>query len=401
MGPETNHSALTPRRRLLGVFAGSLAALSLIVAANPPGAAGDLQSQLSQTQSRISANKAKEGVLTSTISKLSGRVHDLTQRVASLRNREAAVQDELDRKQAELKTARAELKRAKLRLKVLRARLKRSVRVLEQRLIAIYKSSNPDVLTVILQADGFQDLVERTEYLDRIQSGDSALVARVRDLRNATQQAVDHLSAVETSIQKARDTIAAQRASLAQTRGAIESQQNALAAARSDKQHALGGIHAETEKLEAYEVELEGKVQAQLAASAGVALPAGPIKGAGNGFIWPVNGPVVSGFGMRWGRLHAGIDIAVPTGTPVRASKGGVVAIASPYGGYGNYTCINHGGGLSTCYAHQQTILVSVGQSVKQGSVIGITDCTGHCFGPHVHFEVRVNGVPQDPMGYL
>jgi murein DD-endopeptidase MepM/ murein hydrolase activator NlpD len=118
-------------------------------------------------------------------------------------------------------------------------------------------------------------------------------------------------------------------------------------------------------------------------------------------FIWPVNGPVVSGFGMRWGRMHEGIDIAVPTGTPIRAAASGTVSIAGVEGGYGNYTCIDHGGGLSTCYAHQERILVSGGQQVAQAQVIGISDCTGHCLGSHVHFEVRVNGQAVDPLGYL
>ena len=90
-----------------------------------------------------------------------------------------------------------------------------------------------------------------------------------------------------------------------------------------------------------------------------------------------------------------------PDRTPVRAAGSGSVSIAGMESGYGNYTCISHGGSLSTCYAHQERILVSVGQQVAQGQVIGISDCTGHCLGPHVHFEVRINGQAVDPLGYL
>ncbi|MEA2461991.1 MAG: hypothetical protein QOH90_2168, partial [Actinomycetota bacterium] len=118
-------------------------------------------------------------------------------------------------------------------------------------------------------------------------------------------------------------------------------------------------------------------------------------------FIWPVNGPIVSPFGMRWGRLHAGVDIAVPSGTPVHAAAAGTVQLASPTSGYGNYVCIAHGGGISTCYAHNTSFSTSAGAHVSQGQVIAISGCTGHCFGPHVHFEVRVNGAPVDPLGYL
>jgi murein DD-endopeptidase MepM/ murein hydrolase activator NlpD len=155
--------------------------------------------------------------------------------------------------------------------------------------------------------------------------------------------------------------------------------------------------------------ELEGDLRALQAASAQVTnqlqgsgpVPAGPIRQGSGAYIWPVNGPVVSPFGQRWGRLHAGIDIAAPAGTPIRAAAGGTVAIAGPTGAYGLYTCIQHGGGVATCYAHQSSISVSSGASVKQGQVIGAVGCTGRCFGDHVHFEVRVGGSPVDPTGYL
>ena len=108
---------------------------------------------------------------------------------------------------------------------------------------------------------------------------------------------------------------------------------------------------------------IQGKIAAQLAATGSVPLPAGPIQGGGSGLIWPVNGPVVSGFGPRTingsYEYHPGIDIAVPEGTPIRAAAAGTVIFTEPEassGGYGNYTCIDHGGGLSTCYAHQELL---------------------------------------------
>jgi murein DD-endopeptidase MepM/ murein hydrolase activator NlpD len=141
--------------------------------------------------------------------------------------------------------------------------------------------------------------------------------------------------------------------------------------------------------------------QARIAGALQNAPAAGPIRHGSGSLIWPVNGPVVSPFGMRWGRLHAGIDIAVPSGTPIRAADSGTVVLMGWVGGYGNYTCIQHTASMSTCYAHQQSFATSQGASVSQGQVIGYTDCTGHCFGPHLHFEVRINGTPVDPLGYL
>ena len=128
---------------------------------------------------------------------------------------------------------------------------------------------------------------------------------------------------------------------------------------------------------------------------------AGPIVHGSGDLILPVNGGIVSPFGQRWGRLHAGVDMASPTGTPIRAAQAGRVVIAGVVSGYGNYTCIQHGRSFTTCYAHQSRFMVRRGAAVRQGQVIGLVGCTGHCFGPHLHFETRVNGRPVDPQGYL
>jgi murein DD-endopeptidase MepM/ murein hydrolase activator NlpD len=352
--------------------------------------AQDLQSQLDAKRARLDHANAREGVLSSTIQRLGEELDQLRGEVATLRNREAIVQAELDKKEAELR-------RAKERLAVLRVRLKRSLKVLRERLVAIYESSRPDTLTVILNSDGFDDLLSRYEYLQRIQSQDNSIAVRVRDLRNETRDTVERVRA-------ARNEIAAKRAELARTRSELESREGALASARQQDQQALAQVEDHQHHLEGEIGDLEGQIQAQLqaASSAVPTQPAGPIQGESSaGFIWPVNGAVVSGFGMRWGQLHAGVDIAVAAGTPIRAAASGAVVLAAYTGGYGNYTCIDHGGGISTCYAHQSSYAVSSGQSVDQGQVIGSVGCTGHCFGDHLHFEVRVNGSPVDPMGYL
>ncbi len=375
-----------PRRAKALLAAAALCAAAIVLALGPAAPAQDLQSQLDSKQTQLDQAQSQKGVLTSTIARYSSQISQLQGEVATLRNREAMVQEELDQKQEELD-------RERHRLNVLRARLKRSINVLEDRLIAIYKSDTPDVLTVILESRGFQDLLERYEYLNRIETQDSDIVARVRDLRNETAAIVDRVRA-------ARNEIRAKRDELARTRSSLEAKEASLTSVRDSKQQALGQINSNIKRLEGDVGDLQGDIQSQLQGT-GPALPAGPVRGGSAGFIWPVNGPIVSPFGTRWGSMHEGVDIAVPTGTPIRAAKAGTVRIAAPTGGYGNYTCIDHGGGLSTCYAHQQSFSVSVGDTVSQGEVIGTTDCTGHCFGPHVHFEVRVNGTAVDPMGYL
>jgi len=117
--------------------------------------------------------------------------------------------------------------------------------------------------------------------------------------------------------------------------------------------------------------------------------------------MWPVNGTVTSEFGPRWGSFHPGLDIADPAGTPIAASKAGVVVFAGSNGGYGLFVIIDHGGGFATAYAHQSRLGVSQGQQVSQGQTIGYVGSTGFSTGNHVHFEIRVNGTAQNPRSYL
>jgi murein DD-endopeptidase MepM/ murein hydrolase activator NlpD len=347
-------------------------------------------------------------VLTTTISRYGDRIDRLTAAVAGLRNEEAAVRVRLDAKQAELDHAVTELETARKHLVVVRSRLKRALVALRRRLVAIYETGSPDVLGVILGSRGYSDLVDRAEYLNRIHGMDEAVVGRVRELRNQVRHTVAGLRSVKDRIEAARDAIAAEEQALA-TRRAVQTRAAALVAARATRARALARVSKAEDALDGDVAAIQGKIAARLAGYGSAPLAAGPIRpGSGGGLIWPVDGPVVSGFGPRTieghYEFHPGIDIAVPSGTPIRAAAAGTVIFTEPEsssGGYGNYTCIDHGGGLSTCYAHQESFAVSAGQQVSQGQVIGYSDCTGYCFGPHVHFEVRIDGEVTDPMAYL
>ena len=374
-----------------------------------PGLSASLPSEIGHTRDRIAGKKRQEGVLTTQITAYNLRIRSLQGDISGLQQRQDKVQVQLNAKQAELNSIRDRLQRAQDRLAKLRARLAESKQVLAARLVALYKDDAPDMVTVVLEADGFADLLDRADFVARISEQDNRIVTRVRDLTAQVTKQAKELGALEAEAQDATNQILSKRNEIASAKNAIVARQNDLVAARGRRAGALQTIRASRRDLEGHLHVLESKqaeIRAKLAASqTGVSPgPAGPIRRGSGNFIWPVNGPVVSGFGMRWGRLHAGIDIAVGSGTPIRASAAGTVAFTQPEassGGYGNYTCINHGGGISTCYAHQASFGVSAGQSVSQGQVIGISDCTGHCLGPHVHFEVRVNGAPVDPLGYL
>lgn len=117
------------------------------------------------------------------------------------------------------------------------------------------------------------------------------------------------------------------------------------------------------------------------------------------GPLWPVRGVVTAGFGQHGRRFHSGIDISAPQGTPIRAARAGRVILSDWHYDYGRTVILDHGNGVSTLYGHASRLLVNPGKSVQAGQVIALVGCTGRCTGPHVHFEVRVNGRAVDPLG--
>ncbi len=384
------------------------AALCILLVSSPAAPAQDLQSKLEAKQAKLDKVRERKGVLTTTISHYGDQIDRLTGEVADIRNREAAVRTRLAAKQAELNQAVGQLDVARGRLEKLRSHLKRALTALRDRLVAMYETGSPDVISVIVGSGDIQDLEARAEYLDRLHGMDEAVVGRVRELRNQVKRIVLRLRTAKDRIEAARDAIASEEQALATARSALQSHQRALVSARAHRVSALAQISEHEEELDGSVAAIQGKIAAQLAATGSAPLPAGPIQGGSSGLIWPVDGPVVSPFGPRTingsYEYHPGIDIAVPEGTPIRAAAAGTVIFTEPEassGGYGNYTCVDHGGGLSTCYAHQSAFAVSAGQSVSQGEIIGYSGCTGYCLGPHVHFEVRINGAVTDPMGYL
>jgi murein DD-endopeptidase MepM/ murein hydrolase activator NlpD len=364
-----------------------------------PGLSAPLSSKIEKKRSQIQKHKVKEGVLSTTIDRFNTRIDAVQGEIAATERRLARVQDSLDRQKAQLLAVRNKLEEARDRLARLRSELETARRVLAARLVEIYKADSPDALTVILSSDGFGDLLERAEFLDRISDQDREITDRVRGLRDKAKDQTIQLAELEEQEQLTAERILRERDQIAAVEQQLEGARSQLASARDDRRGALAQVRDSRVRLEGDLAALE-REQARVHAA---------IQGASGGSFrqgtgqlgWPVSGPVVSPFGMRWGRLHAGIDIAVPSGTPIHAADGGRVILMGWVGGYGNYTCIQHTGSLSTCYAHQSSFATSNGASVSRGQLIGYIGCTGHCFGDHLHFETRINGSPVDPMGYL
>jgi murein DD-endopeptidase MepM/ murein hydrolase activator NlpD len=197
--------------------------------------------------------------------------------------------------------------------------------------------------------------------------------------------------ASRTAEQRAvRDRLAWSQRELATAR---RDKRDSLAEVQEDKEHAL----AHMAELQAQSASLAAKIRSAQSSAAYVTTGAP----SAAGFVWPVHGVLTSYFGWRWGRMHEGIDLAVGSGTPVVASAAGTVIHAGWMGGYGNLVVVDHGGGVATAYGHNTSVTVGVGQQVAQGQLIAYSGNTGNSTGPHVHFEVRINGAAVDPLGYL
>jgi peptidoglycan DL-endopeptidase CwlO len=369
---------------------------------------GQIQKEINRKQSLIGGHKAHERVLTTDITAYSNRIHSLQTTIDRLSAREQTLQVSLNAKRARLAEIQTNLRAERARLARLRARLLQAQHVLALRLVQIYKAGNPDLIAVVLNSHGFQDLLERTEFIKRISEQDAHIISIVKSAKADATTTAAKLGTLQVQAAHVTAQVQAARDQVSTTRDGLVSQRQSIQTVRARKTALLRSSRDRRQKLQddvTHLVAAQAKIQAKLA-GAGAGLPAGPIKQGSGGLIWPVNGPITSPFCERraWEACHPGIDIGVPEGTPIRAAAAGRVALMEPVsasGGYGNYTCIQHTATFSTCYAHQSRFATSVGAQVAQGQIIGYTGCTGLCFGPHLHFETRVNGSVVNPMNYL
>ena len=371
----------------------------------PAGAASQaqlerLRKEIDSTRGKVESKKRRERVLVSDVRRFSTKIDGLQGRIDVLQRQQDAVQADLDVSQAALTRTQTDLRAERARLVRLRARLAEARRVLAARLVELYQSDKPDLVSVVVDANGFADLVERGEFLARIGAQDRRVMETVRSAKTDAARTEKRLAVLERGQRATNERIEARKDEVVQVKGQLVGARSTLGDARAGRKALLRSVRGDRHELEDHldgiEKE-ESKIQAKLSG-----MPSGgPVKKGSGSLDYPANGTFTSPFGYRWGRLHGGIDIAVPVGTPVHAAAAGTVRIAGWVGGYGNYVCIDHGGSLSTCYGHNSRLGVSVGQKVSKGQVIAASGNTGHSTGPHIHFETRVNGVQRDPMGYL
>ena len=363
-------------------------------------AAGDSGHSLGQVQAKLSAARQKEAQLQQQIGDLTSSIRQLEAHVGDVSRRLSVLQEDLALHQRRLDKLNALYAFETERLTFLRRAYATALHELNLRMIDLYETHDPTLVEVIIESSSFQDALDRIQYLDSIAQQDKHIAAKVAVARNAMRVTREQTKAVRTRVHSETQVIAVRTQQERDTRDQLLASKSRLSGRRARQQTALKLTRSQEQTLQS-EAQAIAAAQAQVRSRLAAAQAPTDSTPSASGLIWPVSGPVVSPFGYRWGRLHAGIDIAVAYGTPIQAAAAGTVVLAGWVSGYGNYTCIDHGGGMATCYAHQSSYAVSQGASVAQGQVIGYVGCTGHCFGPHLHFEVRINGTPVDPLGYL
>jgi murein DD-endopeptidase MepM/ murein hydrolase activator NlpD len=389
----------------------ALAALVVAIAATP--AAGDVYSRKHSVDSRISALHARIAAahqraqaLSAQIDAVGSQIRSLESRVGDVSARLATLQTDLALHQRKLDRLTALFKLETQRYLFLKREYALALARLNARLVEVYENGEVDTIDIVLGATNLSNLLDGFDYVNEVGRQDRHIATSVGHAKTAAKKAREQTRKVRGRVAVETRAVAVRTEQVRSLRDQLVSNRTELVSARSQKRVALSKVKSsereavsEAGALEQQSSALAAQIQAaQSAASPSYSAPASH---SSSGFIWPVSGPVTSPFGMRWGRMHTGIDIGVGYGTPIHAAAAGRVIYAGWMSGYGNLVFIDHGGGISTGYAHQSQIAVSLGESVSQGQVIGYVGCTGHCFGPHLHFEVRVNGNPVDPLGYL
>jgi murein DD-endopeptidase MepM/ murein hydrolase activator NlpD len=384
--------------------------LALGVAFGVPSALGQsvweqqqsLDSKIAGLQSEISRAKHKEGVLTTEISSASSQISSLQGDIGTLTARVAALQENLDVHRARLEHLQEKYREQTERYNLLRRNHQIALQKLEARLVQLYETADTDELDVLLQSNSLSDVIEQIDYFRTIGDADKQLADHLKILSSQMRLARMMTASTKRDVAEATAVLARETEKQRAARDALVVRQNALAAARANQRSLLVTVRSQREKdeedlstMQAASAAIAAQIRAHQNASG-----SGGNGTSSSGLAWPVNGPITSGFGPRWGSFHEGIDIGASCGTPIHAAASGTVIYSGWMDGYGNFVVIDHGNGLATAYGHQSAIYVS-GGSVSQGQTIGAVGSTGHSTGCHLHFEVRVNGSPVDPLGYL
>ena len=371
-----------------------------------PSYADDLDDQVQDLQGQIDSSRLEQENWQQVIEDVSAKLKQ--------------IQADLDAANARLQSTRsrqseinAQIVQTQNEIVKMEAYLKTRQNVLNRRVRAIYMHGQLNYLEVILGANSFSDFANRVELLKRVIRSDYNLILEIQKQKAAIEakkaqleEDKRQLDALAAEAEKTQQEIAAKKAEQQKVLDAAKSNKAAAAQMEQDLNAQLASVrNLIQQRLAAAEAARQAAQQAS-SDEGGGGSDDNYVQGTG-AMGWPCSGPITSPFGYRTHPIfgttifHAGIDIGVDYGTPIHAADSGVVVYSGWISGYGNAVIIDHGGGISTLYGHNQSLAVSEGQSVSKGSVIAYAGSTGNSTGPHCHFEVDVNGSPVNPMGYL
>lgn len=331
----------------------------------------------------------------------------LQQQRDRLEDQTETAEDQLENLENTITATASQIADAEYRLKQAEQRLQDLQKDLEQaeasyytmqqatvaRLQFLQRQRGSEGWAILLQSTNFNQFLERRYQLRRVYEADRAVL-------------VD-LKAQADEIKRQRAVVEEQKNSVALIRQELLAKKQQYEAEAEQQSQLIGRLQQDRAALEAAEAqlardseEIAALIRERLAASSGAVLGTGR-------FIYPVSARISSGFGNRihpilgYSRFHAGVDFGASHGSTIRAADAGRVIFAGWYGGYGRAVIVDHGNGITTLYAHTSGLYVSQGQVVSQGQAIAAVGSTGLSTGPHLHFEVRQNGNPVNPMGYL
>ncbi len=376
----------------LKIPARALVVLMVMALAAPAFADATPEEKRAAAEAKKAQAAAQLDVLKANDDELEAAVKALDAGVAIQSANTDAAQQALRAAERNLGTAQARLANTEARMADLRGKAAEAA-------VRAYVHPGGDTLLEIVRAKDLGEASRRQALLAHVVSSDRDIVDQMRAARQDEQFERENLAEAASVASERKKAATEKLATLEKARNDQVRLKNALDVRISEVTSEIAALSREEATLS--NLIRSRQAAAQAADDTPAANNAPAAKVSGSGLVWPAQGSVTSGFGYRWGSLHAGIDIANSTGTPVRAAKGGTVILAGWNGGYGNCIVIDHGGGFSTLYGHNSRLRVSEGQRVGQGELIADMGSTGNSTGPHSHFETRVNGSPQDPMRYL